>query len=73
MGAEHPPITEEDILEPSEQMREVMDYYAHAKNSGALIDKLAALKPEILACMHGAAWRGDVAALLKALGVRLDA
>ncbi len=73
MGAEHPPITEEDILEPSEQMREVMDYYAHAKNSGALIDKLAALKPEILACMHGAAWRGDGAALLKALGVRLDA
>ncbi len=38
MGAEHPPITEDDILEPSEQMRAAMDYYSHAKNGGELMD-----------------------------------
>lgn len=70
-GAEHPAITEDDILEPSEQMRMALDYYSHTKNGAALIDKLAALDPNILACMHGAAWRGDGAALLRALGQRL--
>ncbi len=70
-GADHPAITEDDILEPSEQARAAMDYYAHARDEAALIAKLAALKPTTLACMHGSAWRGDGAALLKALGERL--
>jgi hypothetical protein len=38
-----------------------------------MIEKLAALAPQTLACMHGAAWRGDGAALLRALGRRLAA
>jgi flavorubredoxin len=71
-GAEHPPVTEADILEPSEQMRGGFDYFSHTKNSAALIDKLARLEPTTLACMHGAAWRGDGAALLRALGERLE-
>ena len=33
----------------------------------ALLEGLAALAPTTLACMHGAAWRGDGAALLRAL------
>ena len=70
-GADHPPITEDDILEPSEQARASMDYYSHTMNRAALIDKLAALGPTTLACMHGAAWRGDGAALLRGLGERL--
>lgn len=70
-GAEHPAVTEADILEPSEQARGGLDYYSHTANRAALIDKLAALKPKTLACMHGAAWRGDGAALLQALGQRL--
>lgn len=73
MGAEHIAITEDDILEPSEQGRAALDYYSHTKNCGDLMGKLAALKPGILACMHGASWRGDGAALLTALGQRLDA
>ena len=73
MGADNPPVTEDDILEPSEQMRAAMDYYSHTKNGVALMEKLAVLEPEILACMHGAAWRGDGAGLLRALGARLDA
>lgn len=70
-GADHPPVSATDILEPSEAMRRGMDYYAHAPNSAALLDGLAALGPTTLACMHGAAWRGDGATLLRALGERL--
>jgi flavorubredoxin len=70
-GADHPPLSAADILEPSEAMRRGMDYYAHAPNSAALLDGLAALGPTTLACMHGAAWQGDGAALLRALGERL--
>ncbi|MHA1567132.1 MAG: FprA family A-type flavoprotein [Alphaproteobacteria bacterium] len=70
-GAEHPAVTENDILEPSEQARTALDYYSHTRNCVALMDKLAGLEPKILACMHGAAWRGDGAALLRALGQRL--
>ncbi len=36
-----------------------------------MIDKRAATVPKTLACMHGPAWRGDGASLIKALGVRL--
>jgi flavorubredoxin len=70
-GAEHPAVTEEDILEPSEQARMALDYYSHTNNGVGLMEKLAALKPQTLACMHGAAWRGDGAPLLRALAQRL--
>lgn len=66
-GAETPPLTEADILTPSEGFREAMDYYAHASNTGALLERLASTAPETLACMHGSAWRGDGAGLLRAL------
>jgi flavorubredoxin len=71
-GADNVPITESDILGPSEGMRKAMDYYAHAPNSRALIEKLAANSPKVLACMHGSAWRGDGAALLRALANTLS-
>lgn len=71
LGADHPALTENDILEPSEQARSALDYYSHTANCPSLIDKLAKLEPETLACMHGAAWRGDGATLLRALGNRL--
>lgn len=72
-GSDHPPVTEGDILGPSEGMRSVMDYYAHAKNTRQMLDRLAALKPKTLACMHGSAFRGDGASLLRALADRLEA
>jgi flavorubredoxin len=71
-GAEHTPLTESDILEPSEASRAALDYYSHTKLVGPLIERLAETRPTTLACMHGAAWRGDGAALLRALGERLD-
>src|SRR5262245_25116440 len=71
-GADLPPLTESDILGPSEAMRAGLDYYAHAKNSRAMLERLAAAQPTTLACMHGSAWRGDGARLLRALADALD-
>ncbi len=62
------PVTETDILEPSELFRRQMDYYSHTKNVNVLIEKLAVHEPTTLACMHGSAWKGEGAALLRELG-----
>jgi len=68
-----PPVTESDILGPSEAFRHAMDYYSHTKNGRALLEKLASANPATLACMHGSAWRGDGAKLLHALADALSA
>jgi len=70
-GEAHPPITENDILEPSEAGRAGMDYYSHSPDTGRLLGRLAATAPSTLACMHGSAWRGDGASLLNSLAARL--
>ena len=72
-GAEHPPVSDGDILGPSERFRLVMDYYAHSPDSRVILEKLAAQHPALLARMHGSAWRGDGAAMLTALADALDA
>jgi flavorubredoxin len=66
-------LTEGDILGPSEACRQPMDYYAHGPHTGELLRKLAAQKPRTLACMHGSAWQGDGAALLRHLAESLGA
>ncbi len=66
-GASHPPVTESDILGPSEAFRGAMDYYSHSTKAGPLLEKIAATQPTTLACMHGAAWHGDGAKLIRAL------
>lgn len=71
-GADLPPVTSSDILEPSEAFRRQMDYYSHTKNGRAMAARLAALQPGTLACMHGSAWQGDGARLLTALADSLD-
>jgi hypothetical protein len=50
-----------------------MDYYAHSRGAGPILDKIAATQPRLLACMHGSAWRGDGERLLRALGAALQA
>ena len=60
-------VTDADILEPSEAFRKQMDYYAHSPDTAATLERLAREEPRTLACMHGSAWRGDGAALLRAL------
>jgi flavorubredoxin len=66
-GADNPPVTESEILGPSEAMRGMMDYYAHAPATRATLERLAAFEPRLLACMHGSAFRGDGAAQLRGL------
>ena len=66
-GADLPAVTESDILGPSEAFRHAIDYFSHTRNAPAMLEKLAATKPTTLACMHGSAWRGDGAKLLRAL------
>lgn len=68
-----PPITESDILGPSEDFRQGMDYFSHTKNAPKMLERLASAKPEIMACMHGSAWRGDGASLLGDLTAALSA
>jgi flavorubredoxin len=72
-GTDLPPITESDILGPSEAFRHAMDYFSHTKNVRVMLDRLAATEPATLACMHGSAWRGDGARLLRALADALAA
>jgi flavorubredoxin len=71
-GAGHAPLTEHDILGPSEAMGATTDYFAHAAGSRRVLERLASLKPRTLACMHGSAWRGDGAGLLGALADLLE-
>jgi flavorubredoxin len=72
-GHEHEPLTSDDILEPSEAMRGALDYFSQTRRVHELTEKLALTAPRILACMHGAAWQGDGAALLRRLAGRLAA
>jgi flavorubredoxin len=60
-------LTTSDILGPSEAFRAPMDYFAHAPHTQRVLQRLATLQPRTLACMHGSAWRGDGAALLRHL------
>lgn len=67
-GNEVPPLTESaaSIWEPSEAMRQAFPY-APVRNVHALLERLAALEPQLLACMHGASFKGDGGALLRKL------
>ena len=67
------PVTEQDILEPSESFRKKMDYFSHSKMAPKLLARLAKTQPTTLACMHGSVWNGDGGALLRALSDRLAA
>ncbi len=71
-GAGEVALTESDILGPSEAFRSPMDYYAHAPQTTAILERLAAEAPTTLACMHGSAYRGDGAGLLRALAKNLQ-
>ena len=65
------PLTEGDILGPSEAFRGPMDYFAHAPQTQATLERLAAQQPRTLPCMHGHAWRGDGGRLLRHLAEAL--
>lgn len=66
-GTDLPPLTEADILGPSEAFRRGMDYFSHTRHARGMLERLAAKEPTTLACMHGSAWRGDGGRLLRSL------
>lgn len=70
-GMGEAPLVSDDILAPSEAFRAQMDYFAHSRETPQLIEKLAHLQPQVLACMHGHAWSGDGAEMLRRLGKSL--
>lgn len=72
-GVDLPPVTEADILGPSEAFRRQMDYFSHTKHARGMLERLASTNPTTLACMHGSVWRGDGAGLLRALADALEA
>jgi hypothetical protein len=71
-GAGEVALTEADILGPSEAFRAPMDYFAHSPQTAAILERLAAERPTTLAVMHGSAWRGDGARLLRELSAALS-
>jgi hypothetical protein len=71
-GAGDVALTEADILGPSEAFRKPMDYFAHAPQTRTVLERIAREAPTTLACMHGSAWRGDGARLLRELGAALE-
>lgn len=72
-GAGLPPVTESDILGPSESFRQKMDYFSCTRNARLILERLASTEPATLACMHGSAWKGDGGTLLRALADSLTA
>jgi flavorubredoxin len=71
-GHQTPALTRADILGPSEAMRAQLDGFAHGRDQNKLLERLASLEPGTLACMHGSAWEGDGAALLREQARVLD-
>jgi hypothetical protein len=53
-------------------MRGMMDYYAHATSTTAILERLAGLCPSMLACQHGSAYRGEGAVLLRELAAAIE-
>jgi len=64
-------LIETDILGPSEAFRKPMDYFAHAPSTSSVLERVAREAPTTMACMHGSAWHGDGARLLRDLGAAL--
>jgi len=65
-AAELPPLTEADPIEPAEAMRRAMPgSFAIEAGTRAGLEKLAATEPVTLALMHGSAYRGDGARVLR--------
>ena len=64
-------LTESDILGPSEAFRKPLDCFSHAPDTRETLERLASHEPTTLAYMHGSAWRGNGAELLRALGNEL--
>lgn len=67
-----PALTHSDIIEQSIATESLFHYTSLGPTTGATVRNLAALKPKMLATMHGSSFSGDGAAALSALGDHYD-
>lgn len=69
-GGEVAPLTREDVVGPSEALWHAMPDSISPFGAPQLarLERLCATEPRLLACMHGSAYEGDGAAMLRALG-----
>lgn len=72
-GGGERPLVCDDILAAAEARRAEIDDFSHSPLAFVHLERLAALRPTTLACMHGSAWAGDGAAMLRRLGHALAA
>jgi len=61
------PLTESEVLSPSEAMRAAMGGVAIEASGRKILEKLARTEPTTLALMHGSSYHGNGGALLHAL------
>jgi hypothetical protein len=61
------PLRDDDVIEPAVETEEMFSYTAPTPLYGPTVRRLAEREPATLACMHGASYRGDGAAALRAL------
>lgn len=66
-GSDLAPLTEHDVLGPSEATRRAIGGVALEAGTRGILEKLAATEPQTLALMHGSSYQGDGRALLLAL------
>jgi flavorubredoxin len=66
-----PAITETDVVGPALAAERMFHAMSMAPNTGAVLERLAALQPQTLAIMHGSSFRGDGAKALRALAAGL--
>ncbi len=66
-GHQVAPLTESEVLSPSEAMRAGMGGVAIEKDTRKILEKLARTEPTTLALMHGSSYRGNGGALLLGL------
>ena len=66
-GGDGPAVTEADITGPALAMEAMFRSMSLSPNTGAVLARLAALKPATMAVMHGSSYRGDCAGALSRL------
>jgi hypothetical protein len=68
-----PALTEGDVVGPAIAAEQAFHAMTMAPNTGAVLERLAALEPTTLAIMHGSSFAGDGAAALRGLARGLTA
>ncbi|WP_028921068.1 MBL fold metallo-hydrolase [Pseudonocardia acaciae] len=67
-----PPVTEDDLVAPAEQVEDAMHATCLTPETGPTVRRLAELEPGTLAVMHGSSFVGDAGSALRRLADGYD-